>query len=80
MTRHLDPAMREKGLCISIQRNTGMLRGVYPEPLHCVRGRSQAEGERAQHDGGRLMCFTNLPNTTPVSIADGMMSEMRRLG
>ena len=25
-------------------------RGVYPEPPHFVRGRSQAEGERAQDD------------------------------
>src|SRR5574337_926533 len=30
--------------------NTGMLRGVYPGPLHFFQGRSQVEGERAQHD------------------------------
>jgi hypothetical protein len=45
MARHPDPATREKGLCISFQRNTGMLRFT-------------------QNDGGRLMWFANLPNTT----------------
>jgi hypothetical protein len=40
----------------SVSRKTqtaGILRGVYPEPLHPVQGRSQAEGERAQDDKRR---------------------------
>jgi hypothetical protein len=44
-TRWLVTLIAAKVLCISFQRNTGMLRF-------------------AQHDGGRLMCFTNLRNTT----------------
>src|SRR5437867_5153174 len=40
-----------------------MLREVYPEPLRCAQGRSQRNGERAQHDNIGL--FSIAPEPKP---------------
>jgi hypothetical protein len=56
ITRGVNVMLSEaKHPCISLKINAEILRGVYPEPLHSVQGRSQVEGERAQDDG-RTAC------------------------
>jgi putative endonuclease len=62
-----------------VKSNAGVLRGVYPEPLHFVQGRSQVEGERVQNDGiGRVAASSSSISHLSTSISQPSSWAKRR--